>query len=106
MMNNRPDESTEFIKEDSLLLPNPRYSKTMIGQCPRPVWSKGRVFQSIDRGLDITATGYLAHEKPPPPLAPGHIPSVGSQGGAASYEQGTPVALVEIPVISTHFPQT
>ena len=37
--------------------------------------------------------GYLAHKKHPPPLGPpqGPIPTVGSWGGAVSYDQNTPV---------------
>ena len=41
--------------------------------------------------------GYLAHEKPPPPLGPpedpGHSPTVGSQGEA--YERGTPAGWIK-----------
>jgi len=39
--------------------------------------------------------GYLAHKKTPtplgPPYDPRHRPTVGSSGGAFSYERGTPV---------------
>ena len=39
--------------------------------------------------------GYFAHEKETPPLelpwCPRHFPTVGSCGGAVSYERGTPV---------------
>jgi hypothetical protein len=39
--------------------------------------------------------GYLAHKKqttlPGPPKDPRHRPTVGSWGGALSYERGTPV---------------
>ena len=39
--------------------------------------------------------GYLAHKKQPPPLGPPqeprHGPTVGSYGGAGSYERGAPV---------------
>jgi len=39
--------------------------------------------------------GYLAHKKTPnplgPPEGPRHSPTVGSYGGAVSYERGTPV---------------
>ena len=41
--------------------------------------------------------GYLAHKKTPTPLGqpygPGRIPTVGSWGGAFSYERGTRVSL-------------
>jgi len=46
--------------------------------------------------LHRAVQGYLAHKKQPPPLGPPyvprHSPSVGSQGGAVSYERGTPVS--------------
>ena len=35
--------------------------------------------------------GYLAHKKPPPTPQDYHRPNAGSQGGAVSYERGTPV---------------
>jgi len=41
--------------------------------------------------------GYLAHKKQPPPLGRhrtlGNIPTVGSEGGAVSYDRGTQVEL-------------
>ena len=45
--------------------------------------------------LYIYIQGYLAHKKQPtplgPPLEPRRGPTVGSYGGAVSYEHGTPV---------------
>ena len=43
----------------------------------------------------VHVQGYLAHKKQPPPVgppySPGHNPTVGSLGGAVSYERGAPV---------------
>jgi hypothetical protein len=50
----------------------------------------------MSRGVRVYGLqGYLVHKKTPtslgPPLDPRHRPTVGSQGGAFSYERGTPV---------------
>ena len=65
-----------------------------------PFWDPDPL--AADQGEFIwVLQGYLAHEKPPPPLrlppplgspqAPRHGRTVGSYGVAVSYKQGTPV---------------
>ena len=52
---------------------------------------------SLARSLSRARQGYLAHKKTPtplgPPYDPRHRPTVGSHGGAVSYERGTPASL-------------
>ena len=51
--------------------------------------------RSVDLGTREAVYGNLVHKKPSnplgPPQDPRHRPTVGSQGGAFSYERGTPV---------------
>ena len=56
-----------------------------------PLYGAARLYA----GRRLTLQGYLAHKKLCPPLGPTQGPrrrrSVGSYGGAVSYERGTPV---------------
>ena len=58
-----------------------------------------RSAKSTVRLTERDVQGYLAHKKTPPSLGPPqdprHRPTVGSYGGAFSYERGTPVAPTE-----------
>ena len=55
---------------------------------------------TISPSLRGCLQGYLAHKKMPtllgPPLDPRHRSTVGSQGGAFSYERGTPVGCTKL----------
>ena len=71
--------------------PSPRSIRLPHGRCGSLDSSSGAVICCYNVALQ----GYLAHQKQPPRLGPaqnpGHSPIVGSQGGAISYERGTPV---------------
>ena len=61
-----------------------------------PVRAKIQLYRgNVVQIYNVVVQGYLAHKKPPPPQGPPEGPrhklNVGCEGGAVSYERGTPV---------------